>query len=71
MSATLGDDELHKMLANWIDARTFQTEFRPLELHEYLVHETGHIFNLLENGEKCRELDENFIIKGDNKCIIG
>uniref|UniRef100_A0A914KR24 DNA-directed DNA polymerase n=1 Tax=Meloidogyne incognita TaxID=6306 RepID=A0A914KR24_MELIC len=71
LSATLGDNELHKMLANWIDARTFQTEFRPLELHEYLVHETGHIFNLLENGEKCRELDENFIIKGDNKCIIG
>nr|CAD2208053.1 unnamed protein product [Meloidogyne enterolobii] len=71
LSATLGDNELHKMLANWIDARTFQTEFRPLELHEYLVHENGHIFNLLENGEKCRELNENFLIKGDNKCIIG
>jgi len=59
------------MLANWIDARTFQTEFRPLELHEYLVHENGHIFNLIDNGEKCRELDQNFLIKGDNKCIIG
>ncbi|KAL7074401.1 hypothetical protein ACQ4LE_006556, partial [Meloidogyne hapla] len=71
LSATLGDEELHKMLTDWLNARTFRTEFRPLELHEYLVHENGHIFNLLENGEKCRELNENFIIKGDNKCIIG
>jgi DNA polymerase theta len=71
LSATLGDNELHKMLADWLNAKTFCTEFRPLELNEYLVHENGHIFNLLENGEKCRELDEEFIIKGDNKCLIG
>ena len=71
LSATLGDKELHQMLADWLSACTFRTEFRPLELHEYLVHENGHIFHLFENGEKFRELNENFIIKGDNKCIIG
>lgn len=66
MSATL---EEYEKLAKWIGADVFATNFRPLNLREFVVID-GVSFNVL-NNEKDRVIPKEFIIKYDIKNIIG
>lgn len=66
MSATL--EELES-LANWIGADKYVTNFRPLDLREFVVIDDV-VVDLL-NDEKYRVLSEEFIIKYDIKNVIG
>lgn len=66
MSATL---EEHNELAKWINAHVYVTNFRPLNLREFVLID-GIIYDLLNNVKE-RVLPKKFIIKHDKNNIIG
>ena len=66
MSATLNE---HNLLADWLNAQIFISDFRPLELGEFVQFEDGKITSI--SGEHSRQLDTKFMVKGDSKGLIG
>lgn len=66
MSATLNE---YEKIANWIGAKTFVTDFRPLKLCEYVLLE--NIIYDLKSMEKVRSMISDYIIKSDVKGFLG
>lgn len=67
MSATLSD---HEPLVDWLGARFFTSQYRPLELRQFVFMDDDQIFEI--DGEtKIRTLESKFIVKGDSKRLIG
>ena len=65
MSATL---EEHEMIAKWINAQTFVSNFRPLKLQEFIYMD----YTVREmDMTKVRELSKELQIKSDVKGVIG
>jgi hypothetical protein len=66
MSATLTQAEL---LSTWLDSKVYSTDFRPIKLYEYLLHDTT-VFDL-KSLRKNRELPNEFVMKSDTNRVIG
>lgn len=66
MSATLPQANL---LVEWLDTKFYTTDFRPIRLNEYRLHDTT-VFDLKTTNEH-RKLPAEFVMKSDNSRVIG
>lgn len=66
MSATLKE---YEKIAQWMQAETYVTHFRPLELKEFLL--IDKIIYDYKTMEKLRLMDNEYNIKSDTKGYLG
>ncbi|KHJ85059.1 hypothetical protein OESDEN_15220 [Oesophagostomum dentatum] len=66
MSATLENLE---MVGEWLQAKVFETHFRPVELHERICCD-GHISEF-NTGNVIRDVPKRFRASDDPECVLG
>ena len=64
MSATLPN---LKVLSDWLDASLYQTDYRPIELHEYFSLE-GSVYDM--DSKKLKEIKINQDIMNQDKELV-